>query len=386
MRAVRLSALAASLSLVAAAGAVIGPEVLRGPETHTAATSPVRHESATASASASPSASGLSEQWMINSLESLLPAGAVFSDPTGRGTQADRMLNAVAPFASVVVHIGGGSSQVDVALYRVAAGTPVTATSYSACPGSVEHPYGVCSSRTLADGSLLVTDKDYVRPQTGSGQQMWTVVAIRGDGSIIEVTEYGGGAEKSTTDSADPILSTDRLVGIAQSSVWQPVLASMRAPAGHTGGAPAFMGRAKVIATLTGLLPSGLTKSDQSGQSGPAELIVDDGHGKSALEVNVQPNMTALADSMNCASRAGQNAVCSAPTLPDGTKEVVTRQPSANARNVVEWMVDALRPDGLRVVVFEFNAASASGPPTRPAPALTIAQLSQIATSQTWRQ
>jgi hypothetical protein len=38
------------------------------------------------------------------------------------------------------------------------------------------------------------------------------------------------------------------------------------------------------------------------------------------------------------------------------------------------------------VVVFEFNAASVSGPVTRATPALTIAQLQQIATSALWAQ
>jgi hypothetical protein len=324
---------------------------------------------------------------MINSLDSLLPSGTTFSDAAGRGAQTDPTLNAVAPYASVVAHTAGGLSEIDVDLYRVAAGTPVTDTPYSSCPGAVEHPFGSCTSRTLADGSLLKTAKDYVRPQTDTGQKLWSATVVRGDGSIIDVTEYGGGAEKSTTDPVDPVLSTDQLAAIAQSNIWQPALALINSPGGRTASAPAFVPQAKVMATLTSLLPSGFKKSAQSGQNGLAELVVDDGNGKTAVEVNVQPHMSQLAKSMNCDSRAGQGGTCTASTLTDGTKQVVTRGGSPNGNGaVIEWRVDALRPDGLRIVVFEFNAASADGPVTRSEPALSIAQLSQIATSQLWQQ
>lgn len=382
-RTVRVSATAVSLALVVVGGAVVGTKVLSGSGSGVAAAAPTPRQSL----SASPSAPGVSDQSMISSLESLLPSGATFSDATGRGAETDPVLNAVAPFASVVVHTDGGSSEIDVDLYRVAAGTPVTATSYSSCPGAVEHPYGSCTSHTLADGSLLKTAKDFTRPQTNTGQKLWSATVIRGDGSIIEVTEYGGGAEKSVTNPVDPILPTDQLAAIAQSGVWQPALALINSPGGQTAAAPAFVPQEKVMATLISLLPSGLKKSDQSGQNGFAELVIDDGRGKTAVEINVQPNMAGLAGSMNCASHAGQPGTCTASTLPDGTKEVVTRgaSPSGNGA-VVQWRVDALRPDGLRVVVFEFNAASASGPVTRSEPALTVAQLSQIATSQLWQQ
>jgi hypothetical protein len=317
---------------------------------------------------------------MISTLEGLLPPGGTFTEAQGRGVQS-LPGGGAAPYASVVYHGSGGVSEVEVGLSRFAAGTPVTSTDYSSCPSTIENPYSVCTAHTQLDGSLLVVDKDFTRPQTNTGQRTWSVVLIRTDGAMIQVSEYGGGGEKSATSSVNPVLSTDRLAAIARSAAWQPALALIKPPARATTS-PTGMAQAEVMSILTSLLPHGVAISDQGGQNGFAELVLDDGHGKTALEINVQ-HLPGL--SMDCASQTGQGTTCSATTLADGTQEVVTQTPpSQGTGSVTEWRVDTLRPNGLRVVVFEFNAASNSGPVTRATPGLTITQLQQIATSALW--
>jgi hypothetical protein len=381
-RIARTSAVAASLVLIVTGGALAGSRVFTGAKVQTASTPT---PTAKASASSTPSASaGISGQSMISTLEGLLPPGGTFTETYGRGTET--LPNGSArPYASVVYHGSGGVSGIEVDLSRFAAGTPVTSTEYSSCPSAIDNPYSVCSARTQSDGSLLVVDEDFTRPQANTGQRIWSVVLIRTDGAMIQVSEYGGGAEKSSTSSVKPVLSTDSLAAIARSAAWQPALALMKPPARATATtSPPGMANAKISSILTSLLPHGVAISSQGGQTGFAEFVLDDGHGKSALEINVQ-QLAGL--SMDCASHTEQGATCSASTLPDGTQELVTQGPSSQrAGSVTRWAVDTLRPNGLRVVVFEFNAASVSGPVTRATPALTIAQLQQIATSALWAQ
>ena len=381
-RIVQVSAVTLSLALVVLGGVVAGSHVFGGVTAQTAASTPSQRPSTT---TVPPASLGISDQWMIKTLEDLLPPGGAFTDATGRGTESNQVVGAGAPFASVVFHsAAGGASQVDVDLSRVAAGTDVTTTSYSSCPSSVENPYAVCTAQQEPDGSLLKQVKDFTRPQADTGQRLWSVVLVRTDGFVIEVSEYGAGAEKSTTSSVNPLLSTDQLAALARSAAWQPALASIKAPVGRMSSGPVLMTRGRVMSVLTGLLPRGVTVSDQSGQNGFAELVFDDGHGKTALEVNVQ---NAAGMSMNCGSYAGHSGTCSASTLPDGTDMVVTQGPSPKGSGAVtEWRVDTLRPNGLRVVVSEFNSASDSGAVTRATPGLSIAQLQQIATSSLWSQ
>jgi hypothetical protein len=375
VRIARTSAVAVSLVLIVAGGAVAGSRVFGGATTQTASTPT---PSAKASASTTPSASaGISDQSMISTLEGLLPPGGTFTQTQGRGT-ATLPGGGAAPYASVIYHDSGGASEISVSLSRFAAGTPVTSTDYSSCPSTIDNPHSVCSTLTQPDGSLLVVDKDFTRPQTNTGQRSWSVVLIRTDGAMIQVSEYGGGADKSTTSSVDPVLSTDQLTAIARSAAWQPALALIKPPARATTSPPG-MAQAEVMSILMSLLPHGVAISDQSDQNGFAELVLNDGHGKTALEINVQ-HLPGL--SMDCASHAEQGTACRATTLADGTQEVVTQ----GTGSVTEWAVDTLRPSGLRVVISEFNAASSSGPVTRATPGLTITQLQQIATSASWER
>jgi hypothetical protein len=57
---------------------------------------------------------------------------------------------------------------------------------------------------------------------------------------------------------------------------------------------------------------------------------------------------------------------------------------AASLADAVLWSVDTVRPDGLRVVVSELNAAGYQQPISRKTPVLSVAQLTAIATSGTW--
>ncbi len=133
----------------------------------------------------------------------------------------------------------------------------------------------------------------------------------------------------------------------------------------------------KTIAdTLAGLLPEGLKVITEGGQdSGYAYLVVNDGKGASLVQINVQPGMGDLA----------REIFGGAETLPNGTLITAGEQPGEKGgEGVVMWTVDTLRPDGLRVVISAFNAPAQHEAATRDTPALTLAQLREIALSTRW--
>ncbi|MEW2066376.1 hypothetical protein [Streptomyces sp. NPDC007346] len=131
-----------------------------------------------------------------------------------------------------------------------------------------------------------------------------------------------------------------------------------------------------LMPTFLKLLPEGLTvgqKVDSGGEF--ASVVVDDGQGSTLVQINVQPGMQSVADDL----------YGDATTLPDGTLLATSQQPGEKGgAGVVWWTADTMRTDGLRVVVSAFNSGEQSTPATRPEPALTMEQLTAVATSPEW--
>ncbi|GAA0464796.1 hypothetical protein [Streptomyces olivaceiscleroticus] len=138
---------------------------------------------------------------------------------------------------------------------------------------------------------------------------------------------------------------------------------------------------------LAALLPRHVKAGDKDGQGGDTDagaaqeayafVVADDGKGKSFVQVNAQPDMSeALAGHFD-----------GARTLPDGTRVLRTKENDPDQKGgagAVGWTVDALRPDGFRVVVTAFNSPDRGRPADRARPALTMAQLEDIALDEAW--
>lgn len=133
-----------------------------------------------------------------------------------------------------------------------------------------------------------------------------------------------------------------------------------------------------ILRKLSLLLPDELKRvSYGSQETGFGYMVVDDGKGRSLVQVNVQPGMSDAADEL-----FGEGS----ETLKDGTRVAVHQGPGEKGgAGVVMWTVDTLRKDGLRVVVSAFNAAAQNKAATRAEPALTVKQLRTIALSPRWR-
>ncbi|PJN26435.1 hypothetical protein CG717_28935 [Streptomyces sp. CB02613] len=145
----------------------------------------------------------------------------------------------------------------------------------------------------------------------------------------------------------------------------------------HDAGVPAPpLDYTLLMPTFRALLPDGLTVTDVTDSGGEfASVVVNDGKGRSLVQINVQPDMRDVAHQL----------YGDATTLPDGTLLATSKKPGEKGGSgVVMWTADSMRPDGMRVVVSAFNSGEQSSPATRKAPALTMDQLTALVISPEW--
>ncbi|GGP49598.1 hypothetical protein [Streptomyces sindenensis] len=145
----------------------------------------------------------------------------------------------------------------------------------------------------------------------------------------------------------------------------------------HDAGIPAPpIDYTLLMPTFRALLPDGLTVTDVTDSGGEfASVVVNDGKGRSLVQINVQPDMRDVAHQL----------YGDATTLPDGTLLATSKKPGEKGGpGVVMWTADSMRPDGMRVVVSAFNSGEQSSPATRKAPALTMDQLTALVLSPEW--
>ncbi|MEU0813777.1 hypothetical protein [Streptomyces mirabilis] len=166
--------------------------------------------------------------------------------------------------------------------------------------------------------------------------------------------------------------AADRTIaGPAASATTGSATASATPKPTFTGTLPAD----RALAILTALLPTGLTHSSPPGGRQSGQLWVDDGHGKSLLEVHVsrQTSTTAIRS----------HVFAGTTPLADGT--LIESRQAPRGTDPGHETVNVLHPDGLYVTLMEWQAPSQNGPATRATPILTPAQLRAIATSSQWQ-
>ncbi|MFF4727294.1 hypothetical protein ACFY3M_18460 [Streptomyces mirabilis] len=357
----------ASVALVGLGGALLVPGGDGGRQSvATGAKTPV--------ASATPKASYTGDE-LIGILEKLLPRGE-FGSAEARGTNEK-----LPPYAQVVYNDGKGRAAVAVGFDRILPGSEQARQTVE-CPDKVLTPHDSCAVTRLADGSALKIVQGYEYPDRRADTKLWTADLVTPKGQHVGVSEWNAAAEKGAPVSrAEPPLSTARLKKLATAGAWLDVVdaipvdpkaptAAPAQPSGTHGGA--------VASTLVSLLPKGVKVVAKSGpDSGYAYVVVDDGKGRSLVQINVQPNMSDVEHKLFGAGTE---------TLADGTKVVTREAPGEKGgAGVVMWTADTIRTNGFRVVVSAFNSGSQATAATRTAPALTTKQLRAIALSAKWR-
>ncbi|PWI11758.1 hypothetical protein DIZ27_03270 [Streptomyces sp. NWU339] len=359
---------AAGIALVGVGGALLVP----GGGGESGRASAASGAEVTAAAQGTPAP--VSGEELIRTLKGLLPDGE-FSGEQGRGTDA-----AFEPFAQVVYDDGKGPAVVSVSLGRVEPGTS-QARQATRCPDKVFTPYDSCATSTLADGSKLMLFKGYEYPDRRVDTKWWNAVLVTPQGQQISVSEWNSAAEKDAPISRPtPPLSASQLKELATAPQWRSVVDALPERAGKPSAessAPPPRADGPVIReTLAELVPDRVEVVSKGGQDSEyAYLVLDDGKGKSFVQINVQHDMLDVADQL----------YGSAETLDDGTL-VATRQGPGEkgAAGVVMWTVDTMRADGRRVVISAFNTGAQHEDATRDAPALSMEELRAIALSPRW--
>ncbi|CAM5723256.1 putative protein OS=Streptomyces tendae OX=1932 GN=F3L20_04695 PE=4 SV=1 [Streptomyces tendae] len=288
------------------------------------------------------------------------------------------------PHAHVVFDDGKGAAAIGLSLNRVEPGSE-QARQVTTCPDKAFVDHDGCTSTRLPDGSRLMLFRGCEYPDRRVDTKRWTAELVTPKGLHVSLSEWNAPAEKDAPVVASPAAAV-RGADEGRSSPpacgggsWTPC---RQGPKPSRSAAPRT-GRARGLRELgrrhAGLAAARRAHRRQARRAGSdyAFLVVDDGQGGSLVQINVQSGMSDVAGQL----------FGDGEKLPDGTR-VATRQAPGEkgGSGVVMWTVDTLRPgpEGCRVVVSAFNTPAQNEDATRDAPALTVAQLREIALSAEW--
>ncbi|MFE6284813.1 hypothetical protein [Streptomyces sp. NPDC057877] len=362
---------AASLALVGVGGALVLPG--GGGSASPAADGGQR---VAASPTASEGTGAVTGAEMIATLKSLLPEGEVSRENSGGA-------DAGTPFATVVYDDGRGGGAIGVSLARIEPGS-AGARDLTTCPDKVYVPYDDCDSTKLPDGSLLMLMKGYEYPDRRVDTKLWQAQLVTPEGHHVSVTEWNAEAEKDAPITRpDPPLSAEQLTQIATAERWRDAADTIPenpkgVPDRGAGAEPPPVLGPPVTQVLVDRLPDGLDVVSEGGDDSTeyGYVVVDDGQGRSLVQVTVQTGMSGVAGDLFDADDE---------TLGDGTRVAERQEPGEKGgEGVVMWSVDTLRTDGSRVLVSAFNSEAQHTAATRGEPALTMAQLREIALDPRW--
>ncbi|BAU84266.1 hypothetical protein SLA_3355 [Streptomyces laurentii] len=304
-------------------------------------------------------------------LQANTPAGTwTFDAPSGAGGSAVG-----------VYDDGKGKAGVSAGIYRAGASAEAGIGQVT-CPDKVLVPYDDCTEKALPGGDRMMIFQGYEYPDKRVPTKWWHANLLTADGFILSVSEYNAPTEKDSGISRqDPPFDPAQLRTLITADGWRPLMKKVARPdkgSPKRRAAPVAkeVDGTRVTATLRSLLPKG--RGLKAVGDGEGYLIVDDGDGRSFVQINVQSDMGR--------HRAELFSGEGVTTEPDGTLVKVTKgSGEKGVEGSVMWTTDTLAKDGFRVVISAFNAGSQLEPPTRAEPALTTAQLKEIATSPKWR-
>lgn len=299
--------------------------------------------------------------------KSLLPAGTL-EGVEARGTADEPM-----PMVSGVFDDGKGKAAISVGLWRL---DPKgrEAADLTSCPPTGSVPVDGCTAKKLPGGSRLMVVQGYEYPDRREDTKAWRATLVTREGYVVDSSEYNAAAEKGAPISrTDPPLTPAQLERLVTSTKWRPALASLPAADSEPkpGDAPPPL-RRPALPVLLDHLPRGLEFVRKEGGGEAAEAVVDDGRGRFSVTLQIQPGMGEIMGDFYTGEGAS--------TLPDGTRMKWLQQPGEKGgEGVVWWQVDALRPDGLRVIASAFNTPAQHEDATRPEPGITMKELEGMA-------
>ncbi|MFI5763636.1 hypothetical protein ACIA8F_22195 [Streptomyces sp. NPDC051563] len=316
----------------------------------------------------------VSAEQLTGVLKQLLPQGTL-SNTEARGTEDE-----LGPMVTAVFDDGEGQSRIGFSLHRVDP-QGARAEDMLKCPSRTTTKFDSCTSEKLADGSRLHLYKGYVFPDKRADVKSWRAIVVTPQGFMVDAHEENAAEEKGApvTRPAPP-LTIAQLQALVTSPLWHPALNDLPAAGQEEQPGAAARSGAKAVDILEELLRTDGIPVVSRDDDGPdlGYLVLDEGKGKSLVSLQIQ-----TVDPKHPETWA--DLFTAAETLPDGTK-VLTRQQDGEkgGAGVVWWSVEALRPNGTRLIVNAFNAETQSSDATRTAPVLPLQRLKELASSPKW--
>ncbi|MGW2270873.1 hypothetical protein [Streptomyces yangpuensis] len=315
------------------------------------------------------------QRMMANLEKALAVEGGKVEARAGRGTESEG-----GAAVSGVYDDGKGKAAVNVSLSRV---DPLgsQAAQLTQCGDKTIQGYDDCRTERLPDGSKLLVLKGYEYPDRRVDTKCWTAVLVTPAGFLVQASEWNASAEKDApVTRPDPPLGSAQLKTLVTSQVWRPALNDLP-PAepdpvkpGAEPGTP-LKDRSASDALESLLVPVGIPIASRGGEGSYGYAVLDDGKGYSLVQLNVSKGE----------STSGFSGA-DVTTESDGTRVRITQGPAGKGEGVVQWTVDTLRKDGLRVTVSAFNAGNQNGAPSRSTPAPTLERLKGIALAPGWNR
>ncbi|THA75124.1 hypothetical protein [Streptomyces sp. A0592] len=315
------------------------------------------------------------ERMMVNLEKALAGQSGKLTPMEARGTESEG-----GAAVSGVYDDGKGKAAVSVGLSRVDP-EGSQADQLTQCGDKNLQGYDDCRTERLPDGSKLLIFKGYEYPDRRVDTKCWRAVLVTPAGFLVEASEWNAPAQKDAPVSRpNPPLDSAQLKTLVTSPVWHPALNDLPAaepeparPGAESGTALKDRSAADALESL--LVPVGIPIASRGGEGSYGYAVLDDGKGPSFVQLNVTKG-----ESTSGFTGAGVT------TQPDGTKVRITQGPAEKGKGVIEWTVDTLRGNGLRVTVSGFNAANQNGAATRPTPAVTLEKLKAIALAPGWNR
>ncbi|WP_046777895.1 hypothetical protein [Streptomyces yangpuensis] len=315
------------------------------------------------------------ERMMANLEKALAVEGGKLEARAGRGTESEG-----GAAVSGVYDDGKGKAAISVSLSRV---DPLgsQAGQLTQCGDKAVQGYDDCRTERLPDGSKLLIFKGYEYADRRADTKCWRAVLVTPAGFLVEASEWNAPAEKdAAVTRPDPPLGSAQLKTLVTSQVWRPALNDLPPaepdpvqPGG--GSATPLKDRSAADALESLLVPVGIPILSRGGEGSYGYAVLDDGKGYSLVQLNVSKGESTL-------DFAGADVT----TESDGTKVKITQGSAGKGEGVVQWTVDTLRENGLRVTVSAFNTGNQNGAPTRRTPAPTLEQLKGIALAPGWNR
>ncbi|WP_035849402.1 hypothetical protein [Kitasatospora azatica] len=325
---------------------------------------------------------GVSAQFMIDTLTSLLPPGRI-SEAHGSGI-GDGSTPGGGPQASLLYDDGHGAALVQLTTDRLS--LPVTRwTGGTQCPDPFNAPVEGCTRTVRPDGSVVVFQRE--APRTAGAPATWTVLYTGTDGRRVRIDERNSRTTGAPTTRPQPPLGGDQLTAVAVSAEWDLLFAEFTVSASAPPAATAERTPSEIIAAVEKLLPAGARcEADPSKQVtlGTAHLTVTLEGRTSMLTI------TALRDWNLGLPRSPRETFDAAPQsntvthTADGTSVVSwSAEPGTDGGTVRGRVVHTQHPDGTRVEVVEWSGTNGYQF-TDTALALSSDQLAAIAADTSW--